>query len=133
MKRIKIICPVCGNTDYDSQPRSGRRRICCSRRCARKNWQKRNLPYLRIYNHLAKQRFPEYFLRKIRTYNLKHSERLRKKRLDCSKELGTRYVLSLLSHNSNLKHSDFPPEIVEIKRKHITALRLIRKKQTKCT
>ncbi len=48
-------------------------------------------------------------------------------------ELHDSYIRSILVKRLGLSQKDFPSEIVEIKRKHITALRLIRKKQTKCT
>ncbi len=101
-----------------------------------RKWRKGNhkwIKYSKDYQKTWRAENKEYFItyRNARRKIISERNAIYFRRY--TESLSNCYIRSVLANGTFLSAKDFPPEIVEIKRKHITALRLIRKKQTKCT
>ncbi len=116
---VIIKCEYCGNEKRVTASYPSAKRFC-SNECAHKAMP---FPMNRGLSKYSNQEQKDQAKRK------QH----RSWYINARDQLTDYYVGSILSRRTRLSRKDFPSEIVEIKRKHITALRLITKKQTKCT
>jgi hypothetical protein len=121
------ICKCCVTKRKAANPEQANKHI--------RAWQKRNPDKVReaarAYRkkNKAKQRQKE---RGKPGYKLKRRRHEKARRLRSSAELRDDYVIDLLRDGTNLKSTDFPQELVELKRIHLKIHRQIKQqKQTK--
>lgn len=120
------ICKFCMTKRKSADPEKTLRYI--------KDWQKRNAEKVREWarayrkKNKPKQRQKE----KLKPgYKLKRRRHERAHRLRSSLELRDNYVIDLLRDGTSLKSTDFPQELVELKRLHLKIHRQIKQQPIK--